>query len=181
VTPRDTRAAQAAIEALCHPDALLDPESTDRRSRTRFPLKLTFTWRTLERKARSGMGRILNVSSTGLLAACGETFTLGTALELTVKWPVRLPGRIPLSLVMIGRIVRCELSGFAVAASQLRLAPARQWVAEGARVRISEKQTQDLNEYLRRDGPASVSSAPRAGKARARPSGASRQRDSSLK
>jgi hypothetical protein len=116
----------------------------DRRSRYRFPLGLKFSYRTLDRRPRFGTGRTLNISSTGLLAESCDLFTVGITVELTMEWPVRLHGWIPLHLVMIGSIVRCELPRFAVASSQLRLtAKGRPSGAQYVTVPIYENQTQE--------------------------------------
>ena len=121
----------------------LRPVAADRRSRTRFSPDLAFTYRTLERRSRSGAGRVMNISSSGVLAACHDPLTVGTKVELTMEWPARLNGWIPLRLVMIGSIVRCEVSCFAVEASQLRLEPKRQSVVTDAPVRICETRAAD--------------------------------------
>ena len=88
-------------------------------------MDLAFSYRTLDRTGRRGAGRTLNISSTGILAAaCCDRLTVGARVEITIEWPVRFDGHIPLQLVMIGSIVRCEPDRFAVAYSQLRLGPA---------------------------------------------------------
>ena len=38
----------------------------------------------------------------------------GTLLELSIDWPPRLDGRIPLQLIAVGPVVRSEELGFAV-------------------------------------------------------------------
>jgi len=106
-------------------EGLMQPVPPDRRSRVRFPMDLPFCYRTLDRNIRSGAGRVLNVSSRGVLAACAHQLTAGTTVELTMEWPAQLDGRVPLHLVMLGTIVRCEVAGFAVAAFQYRFQPAR--------------------------------------------------------
>lgn len=88
--------------------------STDRRSRPRVPLDLAFSYRTLGRKVRVGAGRILNISTAGLLASCCDGLVVGTTLELAMEWPIRLNGRRALHQVMIGSVVRSEASRFAM-------------------------------------------------------------------
>jgi len=133
----------ATAEVTYGESALLQPDSTDRRSRVRFPIVLAFSYRTLDRKSHSGVGRILNISSTGALAECRDPFTAGTTVELTMEWPARLHGWIPLQLIMVGSIVRCEVSRFAVAARQLRLGPERPTFARDFPVSISERQVEE--------------------------------------
>lgn len=119
MTSADTQSSQ---------DAELGRERTpshgstwDRRSRVRFPVSLPFFYRTLDRSLRSGVGRILNISSSGILAACHDQLNVDINVELIIEWPVRVNGEVPLHLVMVGNIVRCEMSRFAVASSQLQL------------------------------------------------------------
>lgn len=115
--------AEAAVEATYRADAPSEPVLVDRRTSSRFPLELAFSYRTLARKARAGVGRILNISSMGALAECNDPFTVGTVVELTMEWPVRQQGWIPLYLVMTGSIIRCEVSRFVVAAIRVQLRP----------------------------------------------------------
>lgn len=129
------------VEVTYRVDALLEPVSVDRRTRSRFPLDLAFSYRTLARKAHTGVGRILNISSTGALAECRDPFTAGTVVELTMEWPVRQQGWIPLHLVMTGSIVRCEVSRFVVAARRIRLGPLPAIRSAGVPVRIPESAT----------------------------------------
>jgi hypothetical protein len=133
---------QTESECASRADVLLAQFLTDQRSRFRFPIVLALSYRTLERKTHSGTGRTVNISSTGLLAECSDPFIAGITVKLTMQWPARLHGMIPLHLVMIGSIVRCETSRFAVAASQLRLVPGRLSLVPDLPMRISQKQTE---------------------------------------
>jgi hypothetical protein len=104
-------------------EALVMADTWDRRSKVRFPVSLPFFYRTVDRTLRCGLGRVLNISSGGVLAACRDQLDINTNLELTIEWPVRIDGGIPLHLIMVGSVVRCDMSTFAVASSQLRLRP----------------------------------------------------------
>lgn len=91
----------------------------ERRSRVRFPIELRVRYRTLGRgEPLAGVGRVVNVSSGGVLLAYQDEIRAGTPMELNIEWPSLLDGRVPLQLVMLGRVVRCELSGLAVALSR---------------------------------------------------------------
>jgi|HubBroStandDraft_6_1064221.scaffolds.fasta_scaffold565006_2 hypothetical protein len=95
------------------------PVPVERRSRVRFPLELRVRYRTLGRgEPITGEGWVVNVSSGGVLVAYRDEIRAGTPMELNIEWPSRLDGRVPLQLVMSGRVVRCELSGLAVALSR---------------------------------------------------------------
>ena len=88
----------------------------ERRSKTRFPLALNVRYRTLLKKVDvAGIGRTLNISSTGLLVASAHELGPGTRLEVTLEWPWLLDERTPLQLVAQARVVRRDQRGFAVA------------------------------------------------------------------
>jgi hypothetical protein len=122
---RQRQSAVILTESTAEPKR--EPEDTspevaeDRRARVRYPIEMPFSYRTLDRTFRRGVGRILNISSRGILAECTDKLSADTSVELTIEWPLRLDGAIPLHLVIAGTIVRCEKSRFAVAASQHRL------------------------------------------------------------
>jgi len=91
----------------------------ERRSRVRFPIELRVRYRTLGRgEPLAGVGWVVNVSSGGVLLAYQDEIRAGTLMELNIEWPSLLDGRVPLQLVMLGRVVRCEVSGLAVALSR---------------------------------------------------------------
>ena len=96
-------------------DALPQLISGDRRSKVRFPLDLPVRYQTLGRSASAGKGWVVNMSSGGLLVAYQQEVPVGSRMELNIEWPSMLDGRIPLQLVTLGRVVRCETSTFAVA------------------------------------------------------------------
>ena len=92
-----------------------DPPVDERRSRLRFPFQLRVSFRTIGQSYPvAGMGRVVNISSNGVLIAYQHEISAGTPVELNINWPARLDGRIPLQLVAIGTVVRGELFGFAV-------------------------------------------------------------------
>jgi hypothetical protein len=96
-------------------EALPQPGSTDRRSRNRFPLELPVRYRTLGRgPAFTGVGWVMNMSSGGVLVGYEHKINPGARMELNIEWPSLLDGRVPLRLVMVGRVVRCESSSFAI-------------------------------------------------------------------
>ena len=120
-----------AIESRDEDDS--KPNLVDRRSRVRFPMELRVRFRGLGRGYRvSGMGRLVNMSSGGLLVAHQDGVQIGTLLELHIEWPVRLDGRIPLQIVAVGKVTRCNPSSFAVVLEthQFRLAPKEVCIAE---------------------------------------------------
>ena len=97
--------------------AEIDPSETDRRSSARYPLELRLQFRGLGRgNASTGFGRSMNISSQGMLVwpASDATVPLGSKLETVLEWPALLDGAVHLQLVVIGRVVRQDLRGFAV-------------------------------------------------------------------
>lgn len=88
----------------------------ERRSKPRFPLRLSVRYRTLSDEPSSlCAGRTLNMSSCGLLVASDEAnVRTGSRLLLTVDWPFLLHGVTPLQLIVSGRVIRCAEEEFAV-------------------------------------------------------------------
>jgi PilZ domain len=99
------------------------PESSpalERRSKARFPLRLTVRYRTLSGgPALLGVGRTVNMSSNGLLIASDEVIVrTGARLQVTVDWPFLLHGITPLQLIVSCRVTRCHPQEFAVKLDQ---------------------------------------------------------------
>jgi hypothetical protein len=44
--------------------------------------------------------------------------SVGTRIELNIEWPYLLDGRVPLQLVTMGSVARCEDSSFALVLSR---------------------------------------------------------------
>src|SRR5579862_2998439 len=88
----------------------------ERRSRIRFCLGLRVRFRSLDRGCPfSGIGAVVNMSSSGVLVASPPKLTEGTRMELAIEWPWLLNGKVPLQLVTTGRVVRSDSFVFAVA------------------------------------------------------------------
>jgi len=88
----------------------------ERRTKVRYPLELNVRYQTLDVSAPiAGAGYTVNMSSNGLLVACHTDLKEGARLKLTIEWPSLLNGNTPLQLVMVGMVVRCTESNFAVA------------------------------------------------------------------
>jgi len=56
----------------------------------------------------------MNMSSGCVLVATADEFRAGTGVEISIEWPFRLDGRIPLQLVASGKVVRSETTSFAL-------------------------------------------------------------------
>jgi len=56
----------------------------------------------------------MNMSSGCVLVATADEFRAGTGVEISIEWPFRLDGGIPLQLVASGKVVRSETTSFAL-------------------------------------------------------------------
>jgi hypothetical protein len=91
----------------------------ERRSKARYPVKLTVRYRTIGRSNTvNGVGQTLNMSSGGLLVSAEHEMPAGLRLEVNVEWPLLLDGTVPLQLVAHGKVVRGGESEFAISFAQ---------------------------------------------------------------
>ena len=84
--------------------------STERRAGTRFALSLGVSYAVLDRRAivRTGSGRTIDLSSSGLSLTTNQPLLPGQNLDVSIDWPVLLDGAIKLQLVMSGIVVRAD-------------------------------------------------------------------------
>ena len=90
----------------------------DRRTSNRLQIEQDVRYKALVRgkgDREVGIGKVINISSSGVLFSTETTLTVGGRLELTVSWPARLNEVTPLKLVAIGRVVRSEEKQAAIA------------------------------------------------------------------
>ena len=82
----------------------------ERRRSERFPLELAAHYQCVMRKAasESGDGVTVNISSTGVLFTSDQNLQNGRRIELSINWPAKLDQKVPLKLIVLGRIVRTE-------------------------------------------------------------------------
>ncbi len=83
---------------------------TERRANSRFPMQMDLRYRYAHRrtKGRVHAGVIEDISSSGLRFTAEEAVEVGRRLEVSMDWPVRLDGAIPLQMVVTGTVVRCS-------------------------------------------------------------------------
>jgi hypothetical protein len=88
-------------------DALEMP-STERRRSSRFPIEREIRYKTLNQRTElvSGVGKTLNISSSGVLFTSEHDMPLGTRLEVSISWPAQLNEKCLLNLVARGRVTR---------------------------------------------------------------------------
>lgn len=85
-----------------------DISNTERRRSSRFPIERELRYKTLNQRteALAGMGRTLNISSSGVLFTSDHDLPVGTRLEVSISWPAQLNDKCLLNLVARGRITR---------------------------------------------------------------------------
>jgi hypothetical protein len=96
-----------------HHDAIVSnrPVLADHWATVRFPLDLRVRFRSISGSLVYGAGRVVNVSSSGVLVVSPHIVTeheigVGVHLEVSIEWPLSLDGRIPLQLFVTGWVVR---------------------------------------------------------------------------
>lgn len=84
--------------------------------KARYPIGLEVRFHTLNKKeVFTGSGRTLDISSTGVWVSSAQQVSSGVPIELRMDWPLLLDHVTPLQLVILGRVSRCDDTGFAVA------------------------------------------------------------------
>lgn len=90
---------------------------SERRAKFRYALNLSVRFRPLSGSHFLGAGRAVNMSSGGVLVlaplAPGGEISVGAWVEVSIEWPSLLDGRIPLQLIVVGRVVRRRAAQFA--------------------------------------------------------------------
>ena len=66
----------------------------------------------------TGVGKTVNISSSGVLFTSEQPLLPGRRLELSVSWPAQLDNKCPLKLVARGKIVRSEPGRVAIEIQQ---------------------------------------------------------------
>ena len=83
----------------------------ERRSCSRLPIEREIKYKILgthKRITQVGLGKSLNMSSSGVLFTTESALLKGDRVELSVSWPVLLDDVLPLKLVASGRLVRSD-------------------------------------------------------------------------
>ncbi len=88
----------------------------DRRSTDRFPIESELRYKVVEDRGgqEAGVGRTLNMSSSGVLFTSETLLPVGRRVELSVDWPAQLNETCGLKLVALGRIVRSSAEATAM-------------------------------------------------------------------
>ncbi len=89
-------------------------DSTERRSRQRFRIGQSLTYRSLSGKRAQGVGKILDISSKGVRFTTNDMLTPGLRVELDVNWPTRLNAACLIKLMVYGCVVRSDTGAAAI-------------------------------------------------------------------
>lgn len=82
----------------------------DRRDDRRYPIDLELRYKVITRSRLqvAGEGRTFNMSSGGVLFGVDQNLPAGAFVELSIQWPVLLQKATPLTLLIVGRVVRSD-------------------------------------------------------------------------
>lgn len=81
----------------------------ERRRAARFAIEQDVRYKVLSRGAvEVGMGKTINISSSGVLFTTDRVLSPGERLELAMNWPAQLDNHCPLKLVTAGRVIRSQ-------------------------------------------------------------------------
>lgn len=80
----------------------------DRRSNQRYPVNAAIDYKIVlrNRMVLTGLGRIVNISSGGVLVDTTNCLPMGVEIELSIAWPASLNGVAALKVHVIGQTVR---------------------------------------------------------------------------
>jgi hypothetical protein len=97
-----------------------DEAGYERRSDRRYDLKLDLRWKLVRRRRvmDNGVGVTVDVSRGGVRFHAGRELPVGSNVDLSVAWPVRLHNVAPMQLVIQGRVVRSADGWVAVRSMQ---------------------------------------------------------------
>jgi hypothetical protein len=89
----------------------------ERRAKRRFLIDQEVRYKMLygQRIAETGVGRTLNISSSGVWFTTENMLTCGMPVELSMTWPVLLNDVCPMKLMIYGCVIRSNEKGAAVA------------------------------------------------------------------
>ena len=88
----------------------------DRRNNRRYDLTMELRYKLVARgqAGLNGTGKTYNISSGGVLFETDQLLPVGSFVEVAIHWPVLLQETCPLTLLVVGRIVRADGRGAAV-------------------------------------------------------------------
>jgi len=105
---------------MAAPIGRLEEAVNERRLNRRYPIRLHLQYKVLRygKVVGAGEGGTLNLSSAGALVRTEAVLPRGFPIDLTIAWPAELEGKVGLSLMISGTIMRVQGQTAAVAFSQ---------------------------------------------------------------
>ncbi len=94
-----------------------DDNQEHRRNKRRFKIEQALRYKLLygNRVAESGIGRTLNISSSGVWFTTEGALGEGMPVELSMSWPALLNNICPMKLMIYGCVVRSDPKSAALA------------------------------------------------------------------
>jgi hypothetical protein len=88
----------------------------ERRAARRYNIELDVRWKLVQRRKvkAEGLGRTIDLSSTGIRFSADQMLGVGKNVELAIFWPMLFNNATPMKLVVWGRTVRAEKNGIAL-------------------------------------------------------------------
>ncbi len=88
----------------------------EQRRKRRFRIEQDVHYKVLygHRMAETGVGRTLNMSSSGIWLSTESTLPPGVPIELSINWPALLNHICPMKLMVFGCVVRSNERGAAI-------------------------------------------------------------------
>ena len=92
----------------------------ERRNSDRFPIERDVRYKWLARKdgEETGIGKTINMSSSGVLFSTDQALLPGRRLEIAISWPAQLNAKVALKLVARGRVIWSQNGKVAVEMQQ---------------------------------------------------------------
>ena len=85
-------------------------KNREQRSKRRYAIEREVKYRLLSghQIAETGVGKTLNISSSGVSFTTSQALHVGSIVELSVSWPALLNNSCAMKLMVFGRVVRSE-------------------------------------------------------------------------
>jgi len=87
----------------------------------RLPVSLALDYRSFDPdpgQGVSGRGRTIDISTTGILFTANHELPLGHPVELSITWPILRYQSVPVTLVVVGEVIRTEAGAAAIKVSR---------------------------------------------------------------
>ena len=118
-----------------------EDQPIERRSKRRFVMEREIRYRVLDqdRIIAAGVGKTVNLSSSGVVFGIDGELPLGAFIELSIAWPALLENRCPLQLIGFGRILRSAPGTAAASIEQYEFRTLARALAEAWTARSDSK------------------------------------------